>query len=123
MLVFIQSILHFALVPDTIHPLFGFYNRDPLADYPPPLEGRTEQIKDIPITQTTRVVCYNQILYDDEKVEGDEYFRIKLIIQSGSTAGTIIQSSHSSAVVRIVDNDSKQNRDELLKHEVYKSML
>ena len=91
--------------PDTIHPLFGFYNEDPGSDYPPPLEDRAEQIKDLPITQTTRVVCYNQAIYEDETVEQDEFFSIIIIIQDNSAVGTVIDANFGRAVLTIRDND------------------
>ena len=92
--------------PDTIHPLFGFYNMDPGSDYPPPLEGRTEQMKDLPINQTTRVVCYDQTIYEDEAVEQDEFFSLILIIQSESDPRTAIDPNFSRTVFMIRDNDS-----------------
>ena len=82
--------------------MFGFYNMDPGSDYPPPLEGRTGQIKDLPITQTTRVVCYNQTIYEDETVEQDEFFSVILIIQDGSDARI---NDFDRAVFTIRDND------------------
>ena len=85
--------------------MFGFYNMDPGSDYPPPLEGRTEQIKVLPITQTTRVVCYNQAIYEDETVEQDEFFSVILIIQDGSDARTVI-NDFDRAVFTIRDNDN-----------------
>ena len=91
--------------PDTIDPLFGFYNMDPGSDYPPPLEGRSEQIKDFPITQTTRVVCYNQAIYEDETVEQDEFFSVVLIIQDGSDDRTVT-NEFGRAVFAIRDNDT-----------------
>ena len=78
---------------------------DPGSDYPPPLEDRAEQIKDLPITQTTRVVCYNQAIYEDETVEQDEFFSIIIIIQDNSAEGTVIDPAFSRAVFKIVDND------------------
>ena len=78
---------------------------DPGSDYPPPLEDRSEQIKDFPITQTTRRVCYNQAISEDEAVEQDEFFSIIIIIQDNSVEGTVIDPAFSRAVFKIVDND------------------
>ena len=91
--------------PDTINPLFGYYNMDPGSDYPPPLESLSGQIRDFPITQTTRVVCYNQAIYEDEAVEQDESFSLILIIQDNSVEGTEIDPAFSRAVLTIKDND------------------
>ena len=90
-------------VPDTFN-IFGFYNNDPGSDYPPPLEGRSEQIRDFPITETTRVVCYNQEIYDDEEAEVDEFFSVILIIQDRSDDRTVI-NEFGRAVFTIKDND------------------
>ena len=87
--------------PDTID-LFGFYNGDPGSDYPPPLEGRTEQIKDFSITQTT---SYTQSIYEDEEVEEDEFFSLIIIIQSESDPRTVIDPNFSRTVFTIRDND------------------
>ena len=93
----------FPAAPDTYDP-FGFDNMDPLADYPPPIRGRG-QIKDSPITAQRRVVCYEQVTYDDSRTEGDEYFTVMLINQS---ATVIVEPSFSSAIIIIIDNDGKQ---------------
>ena len=77
---------------------------DPLADYSPPIRGRG-QIKNVPITAQRRVVCYEQVTYDDSRTEGDEYFTVMLINQS---ATVILEPSFSSAIIIIIDNDGKQ---------------
>ena len=82
---------------------------DPGSDYPPPLESRFDQLHDLPITQTTRVVCYNQAIYEDEAVEQDEFFSIAIIIQSDSAVGTEIDPDFSRALLKIVDNDDSGN--------------
>ena len=78
---------------------------DPGSDYPPPLEDRAGQIKDLPITQTTRVVCYTQAIYEDEAIEQDEFFSLVIIIQSESDARTVIDPNFSRTVFMIRDND------------------
>ena len=78
---------------------------DPGSDYPPPLEDRTGQIKDFPITQTTRVVCYTQAIYEDETAEQDEFFSLVIMIQSESDPRTVIDPNFSRTVFTIRDND------------------
>ena len=78
---------------------------DPGSDYPPPLEGLSGQIRDFPINQTTRVVCYNQAIYEDDAVEQDESFSLILIIRDNSAEGTEIDPNFSHAVLTIRDND------------------
>ena len=91
-------------VPDTIN-VIGFYNNDPGADYPPPLLGLTGHIHNSSITETTRVVCYTQSIYEDEKVEQDEFFSLILIIQSNSAELIGKESDFSRTLFRIIDND------------------
>lgn len=94
-------------VPDTIN-LLGVYNMDPLADYPPQVRGRAGGIRDTPITEQNTVACYTQTTYDDDVKEGNEYFAIALTLQHRQHHPTVmIEPSLSSAIVRIIDNDSK----------------
>ena len=74
---------------------------NPLADYRPLVEGRND-IRNMPITDTNRVICYNQIIHDDDRNEGDEYFSLTLTVQQESAITP--QVDVSSAVVKIVDD-------------------
>ena len=63
----------------------GNYLNNPDCDYKPPLE-LSGQIHDKPITNTNRTVCYQQELCpDNERVEGDEVFGLKIIKQDRTT--------------------------------------
>ena len=95
-------------VPDTINRL-GFYNKIPGSDYPPPLQGRIGQLHQSPITDTTRVVCYTQSIYEDEAVEQDEFFSLILSIQSTSAEMTAIDPNFRRALFKIVDNDDSDS--------------
>lgn len=54
-------------------------------------------------------ICHNQIVYDDIRVETDEYFGLTLEVQDlveegGPTTGyTVVAMQH--AAIRIIDND------------------
>ena len=76
------------------------------ADYPPYIFG-FNPIRDKVITGTTRIICYNQTFYDDNRVEEDEFFGITLIVQNGSAMTTQVDMQLSSALIRIVDDDSE----------------
>ena len=91
--------------PDSLNAI-GFYIMNPLADYPPQIE-RFNVIMRMAITNTTRVLCYNQTIYDDDRMEEDEFFSLTLTIQTGSAMTTVVDPQLSSAVIKIVDDDGK----------------
>ena len=79
---------------------------NPLADYRPPVEGRNN-IRNFPITDTNRVICYNQTIYDDDRMEEDEFFSLTLVVQEGSAMTALVDPQLSSTVIRIIDDDGK----------------
>ena len=91
--------------PDSLD-TFGFHMMNPLADYPPPVKG-LNSIRNMAITNTTRVICYNQTIYDDDRMEEDEFFSLTLTVQDRSAMTTVVDPHLSSAVIRIVDDDGK----------------
>ena len=92
-------------VPDTLDP-FGFYIMDELADYPPPIRFHPRQISNSPITDSTRVVCYTQNTYDDDRQETTEYFRLTLIIETRSKEESItLDPVFGHTIFAILDND------------------
>ena len=60
------------------------------------------------ITETTRVICYNQTIYDDNRMEDDELFSLTLTVQEYSTPSTQVDPLHSNAIVKIVDDDGQE---------------
>ena len=58
------------------------------------------------ITEMNRVICYNQTIYDDIRVEEDEFFSLTLIVQDISIKTTIVNPECNTSVVTIVDDDS-----------------
>ena len=79
---------------------------DELADYQPPVQF-FNPIRRMAITDTNRVICYNQIIYSDTRVEEDEYFGLTLIAQDASAEITLVDPQHNSVVIRIVDDDGR----------------
>lgn len=63
-------------------------------------------ISDEALTARTIVVCYNQIIYDDQRVELAEYTGLSMDISQASTK-TLIQPLHKHSAIQIVDDDSK----------------
>ena len=64
-------------------------------------------IDDILITELTRVICYNQTIYDDMLIEPNEYMALTLgVVEfSGTTVLTNLRPMYSEASILIVDND------------------
>ena len=79
---------------------------DPLADYAPQVKG-FNPIMDMIISKSTHTICYNQTIYDDSRVEEDEFFCLILIVQDGSAIVTQVDPEFSSTLVKIVDDDGK----------------
>ena len=94
---------YFSLAADTLDVL-GFYNMDELADFRPPVQF-FNPIRHMAITETNRVICYNQIIYGDGQDEEDEYFSLTLTVQDRSFA---VDSQYSISVIRIVDDDGRK---------------
>ena len=88
--------------------IFGVYQLSPGADYPQPLIGGSGQIYGSPLSQIMRSVCYDQRTYQDSTVEGDEYFSLQLIRELRTLPNVVIDPDHSTALVKIVDDDDGQ---------------
>ena len=63
-------------------------------------------IDDEELMELRRIVCYNQTIYDDTLVEGQEYIGLSLGIRE-STAVTEVRTGYDQAVILIVDDDGK----------------
>ena len=70
-------------------------------DYPQQLLGFND-LRNIPILETRRRICYNQTIYNDMQIEGDEWFSLTLQI-GASTARTVTGIDHTA--IRIIDDD------------------
>ena len=75
-------------------------------DYPQLIIG-FNPIKNMVITGTTRIICYNQIIYDDDRAEENEIFSLTMTVQTGSAMTTQVDSQLSSAIITILDDDSE----------------
>ena len=69
----------------------------------------TNVIDDIIISELSRIICYNQSIYDDDSLELDEYAGLTLgVIDFGQTTSlTIVEPMYDQAAILIVDNDSE----------------
>ena len=66
-------------------------------------------IDDIIISESSRIICYNQSIYDDDSLEPDEYAGLTLgvIDMDQTTSLTIVEPMYDQAAILIVDNDSE----------------
>ena len=66
-------------------------------------------IDDTVIRQEMRIVCYNQSIYDDLRVELDEYAGLTLGVSSNqfTTVLTLVEPMYDQASILILDNDSE----------------
>ena len=70
-------------------------------DYPQQLLGLND-LRTIQILETMRTICYDQTVYDDLRLEADEW--IGLTLQIGdSTTRTVTGIDHTA--IRIIDDD------------------
>ena len=79
------------------------------ADYAEQTIG-VNAINDQLINATRRIVCYNQPIYDDGRLEVSEYAGLTLDVdenERGTTIRTEVQDLFDFASIRIVDDDSK----------------
>lgn len=77
----------------------------PLTDY----ERQTRsvnRIRDKVINATRRVVCYNQPIYNDARVELPEYIGLQLAVRD-ATVVTQVLPMYSNATILIVDSDDR----------------
>ena len=65
-------------------------------------------IDDVLITELIRIVCYNQPIYEDLRLELDEYVGLTLGVRKrGTTVHTVVRPMYDEASILIVDNDSE----------------
>ena len=76
---------------------------DPFSDYVEPQYS----FNDLTINSTRRLICYNQIIYDDMRLEVPEYFGLELFVERyRTTFSTKIRPMYDQVVIEIQDDDS-----------------
>ena len=63
---------------------------------------RFNDLRDIQIHETRRKICYNQTIYNDVRLEADEWIGLTLQIAANTTT-TVTGIDHTA--IRIIDND------------------
>ena len=66
-------------------------------------------IDDSPISEVMRLICYNQTIYNDMRLELNEYMGLTLGVRDYSLTRvlTFVLLTYDEASILIVDNDSK----------------
>ena len=78
----------------------------PLTDY----EEQTRSlnhIRNIAINATRRVICYNQLVYNDERLELLEYAGLQLSVRAATVEQVEVQKQYTNAAIQILDDDSQ----------------
>ena len=83
----------------------GLYPMAPMTDYAQQTVG-VNAIDDETITELARIVCYGQPIYEDMRLEGDEWLGLTLGVDRSSVR-TTVQPMYDQAAILIQDNDSK----------------
>ena len=85
----------------------SFYSMAQGTDYAQQTLG-INAIEDHLISELSRIVCYNQTIYDDALVEGSEYFGLTLSVSEASIF-TQVRPMYDQAAILILDNDGQLN--------------
>ena len=61
------------------------------------------------LREETRIVCYNQTIYEDQRLERNEYLGLELRVLNNSltTALTVAKPTFDQSSILILDNDSE----------------
>ena len=94
----------YSLAPDPPSFFSAGYSMIPMSDY----EEQTSfsnRIRHTVINATRRVICYNQIVYDDKRLEVSEYAGLTLAVRDSSVF-TIVEREYDQVAIEIVDDDN-----------------
>ena len=82
----------------------------PLSDYEQQ-QLLSNRIKNSVINATRRIICYDQPIYDDTRLERVEYFGMTLTVQDmpRTTALTEVRPMFDQVAILILDDDRKQS--------------
>ena len=78
------------------------------SDYEEQIRG-INGIRDTVINYTRRIVCYNQPIYNDLRLEVSEYAGLTLTVWDSSVP-TLVQTPYNNTAILIIDDDSKLYR-------------
>ena len=90
----------------------GIYPMVERTDYQEQRRGQNAII-DEQITEIKRVVCYNQVIYDDLRLESREFLGLTLEVQQVpffTSIRTHIEHFFGDAAIQIIDDDGKMGK-------------
>ena len=64
-------------------------------------------IRNILINATRRVICYDQSIYNDVRLELMEYVGLQLDVREASIDLVLVQEQYDNAAILILDDDSQ----------------
>ena len=76
----------------------------PKSDYEEQIRG-INHIRNTVINATRRIICYNQIIYDDIRLEVSEYAGLTLAVRDSSVL-TLVRPLYDQVAIQILDDDS-----------------
>ena len=85
--------------------IFGTHLEAPLTDFEEQIRNFND-IRSELINATHRIVCYNQLIYDDMRLEMTEYAGLTLAV-GRSTVRAEVQPMYDQVAIEIVDDDCK----------------
>ena len=77
-----------------------------LTDYEEQTESQNH-IRNMVISAMRRMICYNQTVYDDVRLEKSEYAGLQLSVRDSTVGLVDVQKQYGNAVVLILDDDSQ----------------
>ena len=95
----------------------------PFSDYEQQL--LSNRIRNIGINATRRVICYDQPIYNDMRLEVSEYFGMTLTVQGmpPTTILTEIRPMYDQVAILILDDDGERKIESTYKATIIKSIL
>ena len=105
---FCTALKHFTLVitaADSPDQFNGSYPMAPRTDYKEEIQ-KFSTIKDTDITRERRMICYEQVIYDDLRLEMEEYAGLTLVADDSDTV-VETEPLYDDSVFIIIDDDSK----------------
>ena len=94
----------FSPAPDSPD-FLGEYPMAPLTDYEDQIRG-INHIRNTVMNEMRRIICYNQTIYDNNRLEVSEYVGLTLAVRH-SSVHTEVQPMYDQVDIQIVDNDSE----------------
>ena len=97
---------HIIIDPDVPSSL-GTYPMAPGTDY----EKQTRSangLRGSSITESSRVVCYNQTVYCDTRLELTEYFGLSIAVRASSTVRTEVDPKYGQTAIKIMDGSGSK---------------